>query len=552
MRNNNLIIHVFFLVILLFPEIVFSQVNERKTEKHGKVTFQSSQNIYVRFENTEGIKQGDTLYVKRNRRFIPIIAVKYLSASSCSGENIGKVKLNNNETIIAFVNENNNKSDHTTEVKQVMVDSLALKDLNKNPDSLTVPLVKVDKSKKYTPDNDLYGRFSIQSISSLDNSGSANDLQRWRYSFSLNKNEFLDSHLTLSNYMIFAYTANRWSDVKANINNSLKIYDLTLAYKPDDKTTFWLGRHLNSKVGNIGATDGLQIEHKFGDLYGGFVIGSRPNYTDYSINIKLFEYGGYLGLSNKNDNTFMENVVGAFQQTNNGKVDRRFLYFQHSNNLISKTYLFMSTEVDLYKRDKNIGKSTFRLTSLYLSLRVAPSRVFSITTTYDARRNVVYYETYKFIIDTLFRNELRQGFRVYTSLRPTYSLYLGLNGGYQFRNGDVKPSRNFGGYISYSDVPFFRITPSLNFTRIMSSYVDGTDLGGKLSKYLSNGMYVSLGYRKLRYQFTTVSGSIEQNIFSADLSVPLFRNLSLSIDYEGVFEDTNTFSRFFIDLTKRF
>jgi hypothetical protein len=65
-------------------------------------------------------------------------------------------------------------------------------------------------------------------------------------------------------------------------------------------------------------------------------------------------------------------------------------------------------------------------------------------------------------------------------------------------------------------------------------------------------MYISVGYRKLKYQFTTVSSSIEQNIFAADLSVPLFRNLSLSIDYEGVFEKANTFSRFFIDLTTRF
>ena len=86
----------------------------------------------------------------------------------------------------------------------------------------------------------------------------------------------------------------------------------------------------------------------------------------------------------------------------------------------------------------------------------------------------------------------------------------------------------------------------------MSNYVDGTDVGGKLSKYLSNGIYISAGYRKLNYKFTTVSSSIDQNIFTADLSIPLFRNLSLSIDYEGVFENANTFSRFFIDLTTRF
>ena len=552
MKKNNVFLKIIFIAILLIPEIALSQGNDKQTEKYGKITFQSSQNIYVRFENTDGIKQGDTLYVKRNRRLLPIIFVKYLSASSCSGEYIGKIKLNDNETIIAFVNEKSDKKEQIPEAKPVLMDSLALQSQNKKADSLSMPVVKTDNNKKYVPDKNLYGRFSVQSISSLDNSGSANDLQRWRYSFSLKKDDFLDSHLSFSNYIVFAYTANRWSDVKANINNSLKIYDLTLAYKPDDKTTFWLGRHLNSKVGNIGATDGLQFERKFGDFYGGLIVGSRPNYTDYSINVKLFEYGGYIGLTNRKNDSYIENVVGAFQQTNNGKVDRRFLYFQHNDNLIPKTNLFLSTEVDLYKREGSVGKSAFSLTSLYLSLRVAPSRFFSITTTYDARRNVVYYETYKFLIDTLFQNELRQGLRVYTNFRPTNSLFIGLNTGYKFRKGDIKPSRNYGGYLSYSDLPIFGITPSLNFTKIISNYMDGTDFGGKLSKYLSNGMYISVGYRKLKYQFTTVSSSIEQNIFAADLSVPLFRNLSLSIDYEGVFEKANTFSRFFIDLTTRF
>ena len=552
MKNRNAFLKLFFIVIFLFPEIVLSQVNDNQIEKYGKITFQSSQNIYVRFENTDSIKQGDTLYVKRRRQLLPVIVVKYLSASSCSGENIGKRKLNNGETVIAIVNKRNNNNDQATEAKPAMVDSVALRSQNKKVDSTDVKLVDAETNKKIAPDNNFYGRFSVQSISSLDNSGSANDMQRWRYSFSLRNNESANSPFFFSNYTVFAYTANRWSEVRANLNNSLKIYDLTLGYKPDDKTTLWLGRHLNSKIGNIGATDGLQIERKFGDFYGGFVVGSRPNYTDYSYNIKLFEYGGYLGLSNRKNDSYVENVIGAFQQTNNGKVDRRFLYFQHSDNLISKTNLFLSTEVDLYKKERNVGKSTFSLTSLYLSLRVAPSRVFSVTTTYDARRNVVYYETYKFLIDTLFQNELRQGLRVNTNFRPVDNLFIGLNAGYKFRSGDVRPSRNYGGYISYSDLPFFDITPSLNFTKIMSSYVDGTDFGGRLSKYLSNGMYISAGYRKVQYQFTAFSGSVKQDIFTADLSVPLFRKLSLSIDYEGVFENTSTFSRFFIDLTTRF
>jgi hypothetical protein len=552
-KNNNLFLQIIFVMMILAPGIILSQVSEKRIEKTGKITFQSSQNIYVRFDNTDGINEGDTLYIKKNKKLVPAIIVKYLSASSCSGKSIGNTSINDGETIIAFVEERLENKAHETGIKPVMIDTLALQAQNKVVDTVAVPEIKSNYIRNYKPDKTYNGRFSIQSISSLDNTSAANDLQRWRYTFSFNKSDFMNSHLSFSNYIVFAYTANQWSDVKSNINNSLKVYDLTLTYKPNEQTTFWLGRHLNSKVGNIGATDGLQIERQMGDFYSGLIVGSRPNYMDYSYNLKLFEYGGYIGLFNRSNDIYIENVIGAFQQTNDMKVDRRFLYFQHSDNLIPKTNLFMSSEIDLYKRDSNnIGQSTFNLTSFYLTLRVAPSRVFSFTTTYDARRNVVYYETYKFIIDTLFQNQLRQGLRFNTYIRPVNNLFVGLNAGYQFRSGDVQPSKNYGGYLNYINFPFFDINPSLNFVKIISNYLNGTDAGGKLSKYFSNGMSISIGYRKLIYQFTTVPDKINQNIFSSDLSFILFGSLSLSINYEGVFESSNTFSRVFIDLTTRF
>ncbi len=532
--------------------IVKSIGSEKQIEKYGKITFQSSQNVYVKFEDTEGIEPGDTLFVKKNKKLVPVIIVKYKSASSCSGENTGLINLKTDDTIIALVDEKAEEMNQLALVKPIMVDSLALRNQGKSIDSLNLRKPSFDNNKKYVPNKNYYGRFSVQSISSMDNTGSAGDLQRWRYSFSFNKNDFLDSKLSFSNYIVFAYSADQWSDVKSNINNSLKIYDLTLAYKPDDNTTFWLGRHLNNKVGNIGATDGLQAERQFGDFYGGLIIGSRPNFSDYSYNVKLFEYGGYVGLSNKSNDSFVENVMGVFQQTNDMKVDRRFLYFQHTNNLIPKTNFFLSTEVDLYKKDNDVGVSTFSLTSLYLSLRVAPSRFISFTTTYDARRNVIYYESYRFLIDTLFQNALRQGLRFSANLRPANDLFLGLNGGYQFRSGDIKPSKNYGGYLSYSNVPFLDLTPSLNYTRIISSYVDGTDFGGRLSKYLSGNIDFSIGYRKVTYEFSSASDKVQQNIFTTDISYLIIKNLSLSISYEGVFETANTFSRFFIDLTTRF
>lgn len=543
---------VIFALVIFLSGILNAQGNKGTLEIYGKISYQSSQNIYVTFLKTDGISAGDTLFVKRDRKLIAAVIVNYLSATSCAGKSISNMKLNNGDVLVAFIPEEKENEKQQPETRPFETDTLAVSEKVNTMETMKAPEVNKGDARKYVPEKNYSGRFSIQSISSMANSGAPGEAQRWRYSLLFNKNEFLDSKISFSSYMTFSYAANQWEKVRENINNSLKIYNFTLSYKPDENTTFWLGRHLNSRVGNIGATDGIQVERKLGNYYAGLLVGSRPNYSDYSYNVKLFEYGGYLGRSDRINDRYMENVVGAFQQTNNMKTDRRFLYFQHSNNLIPRINIFLSSEIDLYKRVNYKGSSTFRLTSLYTSIRFAPGRFFSVTASYDARRNVVYYETYKFLIDTLFQNELRQGFRISTNFRPADRLFVGLNAGYRHRNGDIKPSRNYGGYISYSNLPFLNITPSLNFTHMTSSYVEGTDFGGRISRYFSNDINLAVGYRRLSYSFTSVSDKITQNILSADLSVLVFRNLSLSVNYEGVFEKSNSFNRFFIDLTTRF
>ncbi|HKJ81028.1 MAG TPA: hypothetical protein VJ954_03315 [Ignavibacteriaceae bacterium] len=515
--------------------------------KMGKITYQSSQNVYVSFENTDGLTAGDTLYVKEKNKLIPVVKIKFISSKSCAGEKISTISLNDKNIIFAFYEmKEKSKPENVAVVKDTTTGIRA--DTNLVTKTASAEQI-TSKTSRYYPSS-YNGRLSVQSISSVSNIVGSTDLQRWRYSF--NYNNDLSEKFSFSNYIVFAYNANSWSDIKTNLNNNLKIYDFTLSYRLDDKTTFWMGRHINPRVSNIGAVDGLQADRKFGNIYMGFMIGSRPNFNDYSYNIKLFEFGGYTGIKSKMGDGYMDNTVAVFQQMNNMSTDRRYLYFQHTNSIIPMIRLFLSSEVDLFKKEKGAIKNTFDLTSLYLSIRFAPSNAFSLSATYDTRKNVIYYETYKFLIDTLFQNETRQGFRLNANFRPFNRMFLGLNAGYRYRQGDLKPSRNYGGYISYLGIPMLDISPSLSYTKIMSSYVDGSDFGFKLNKYVTDNIDMSIGYRKLQYSYTSFGSKTIQDIVSADLSFLILRNLNFTINYEGVFEKSNTFSRFFIDLTTRF
>jgi hypothetical protein len=267
------------------------------------------------------------------------------------------------------------------------------------------------------------------------------------------------------------------------------------------------------------------------------------------FNIKLFEYGGFFGRSDTINNSLMENTIAIMQQTNNFKTDRRFLYFQHTNNLVPQINLFFSSEVDLFKKVLQVNENTFSLTGLFVSASYRPGRMTSFSLSYDARKDVIYYETFKSFADSLIDHETRQGFRAAVNLHPINQLFIGLSAGYRFQHTDPKPSRNFNGNITYGSLPYIEATPSISFTKILSSYIDGTIYGAGLSKYLFDLVNVTVNYNHNQYKF--LFGDLQQNILSADISSKIWKQFFLSISYEGTFEKQNTWGRFLLDLTTR-
>ncbi len=59
----------------------------------GTVSYISSQNIYVKFKNTEGIETGDTLFIKDKNDYLPAVKVDYRSSTSCAGVSITSKKI---------------------------------------------------------------------------------------------------------------------------------------------------------------------------------------------------------------------------------------------------------------------------------------------------------------------------------------------------------------------------------------------------------------------------------------------------------------------------
>ena len=531
---------ILYILFVIFSANILAQT-QSDTLITGTVSFISSQNVYVKFDNTDGIDNGDTLFVKDGSNLTPVILVNHKSSTSCAGISLNGITLKVDDPLFAII--------------EVIVEKEIVKD-----DSTTNPLLEETVAhqplvKTSPPEFEpkVSGKFSIQSYSNFTNSSSSYNYQRWRYTTKLKAEYIGSSGFSYSHYINFAYRADEWSQVTSSLGNALRIYDLSIKYNFDKTASIVLGRHLNNKISNISAVDGLQFHKSFSDWSFGLVAGSRPDFTDnMNLNTKLFEYGGYVSKFDTIGTGAMDNTLAYFEQTNDFKTDRRFIYLQHSNSIIPSARFFLSTEINLYKKELGKSKGDFSFTSFFVSTNIRPSNIFSIYLSYDARKNVIYYETFKSLADSILENETRQGFRTRVTIKPFYRLYVGANYGYRFRPGDVKPSHNYGGYLTYSSIPFVEISSTVSFTKLRTNYVDGTILGVRLARPIAYGFDLSVMYRNTNYKFSSNIDDLRQHSASVNLMITLLRPVSINLAYEGIFESVRTSGRLLMNLSLRF
>lgn len=513
----------------------------------GKVSFISTQNIYVKFTSTSGISAGDTLFKSADGKIIPVLKVTNLSSSSCVCTSISAVNVTVSDEIIAR--------------RKISTAKPAEKAVERITKEIPKQGVPADSTKRqYNPDilkQKISGSLSAYSYSGFSNISSTNST-RFRYTFTLNARNIGNSRFSFENYISFNHKTGDWNAVKSDIFNALKIYTLAGRYDFNKTTHITLGRTINSKISSIGAMDGLQFEKSINKFSVGAVAGFRPDYTNYGFDGKLLQYGGYLSYNSVNAGSYNESSIAFMEQMNNMKTDRRFVYFQHSNSLIKNLYFFSTFEVDLYKvktDTNNVSKSqnTFNLTGLYLSLRYRMTPKLSFTGSYDARKNVIYYETFKTFIDRVLESEMRQSLRLQADYRITGNLSFGIQSGYRFLRSDPHPSKNAYGYLTYYQIPGVNISVTLSGTYLTSSYINSKIAGVSITRDFFSGKFqTGVGYRYVNYRYPENQLTEIQNIPEMSLYWQFSRTMSFSMNYEGTFDKQSKYNMVYLQIRKRF
>lgn len=513
--------------------------------KEGTVSFVTSQNVYVKFQSTDNISIGDTLFIIEDTNWVPVLVVKDLSSISCVCTSI---------------------SAKTPAVSDKILTWPKIAKPEKNPEIFFTPVPEITPVadtgiiKKETPQEikqDISGRVSVSSYSNFSNMSDFS--QRMRYTFSMSARNLAGSKLSAETYISFVHKLNEWSDVKQNIYNGLKIYSLSLNYALNKNNAIWFGRKINPRLSNAGAIDGVQYETKFKTLTAGIFAGTRPDYLDYSFNASLLQYGAYLSHDHASAKGTMQNSIAFVEQKNNGYMDRRFAYFQHSNALLTNLNLFGSVEFDLFNKKLNIQDSTYKqdnspkLSNLYVSLRYRVIKQLTLSLSYSNRQNIVYYETYKSIIDQLLEASAMHGYTLQANYRPGKKITVGANAGYRFSKQDPKPSKNLYSYVTYSDVPWINASATLSATLMETSYINGNIYSLGFSRDILPGkLSGGIGYRYVKYKFVHAETPLVQHMAEMDMTWRIMKKLSFSLNYEGTFEKGRNYERIYINLTQRF
>ena len=520
---------------------LFAQQDTYRAAVEGAISFISSQNCYVKFESTEGFAVGDTLYSIQKADTIGVIVLKFISTHSVAGEQVDSKKyvLTVGQKLTAF--------------PIIAVSEKPATIAAKPKSALLSANEAATKSKVVDPDAfKITGRLSEQLASDFSKETEF-EVQQFRTSLNFTIDNLFIPKLGFTNYLMYSYREDDWAQVKNSPFDYLRVYDLAFSYKFDSTSVLWVGRHLNYRTANAGTIDGLQFETSYKSYVGGLIIGSRPSFSDFGFDANYFQYGGYIGrIDHYPDYHDMENTIAFFNQTFKMNTDRRFMYLQHTNNIIASTNVFVSSEIELFKRVHEVSETTFSLSSIYASIRYAPIRELSFNLTYDARKNVIYYETFKSFIDNLLENELRQGVRMNVYVRPTTSITIGLNSGYRHQKSDNKPAKDYGTSFYYSNLPWLTTDLNLYGTYLTGSYLEGYSGSAEMNKIIAAKLYVSAGFRTNNYTYINSSFKYVQNSIFSYISYSLSRLLTIAVNYEGLFESSGNTNRVFIDVTTRF
>jgi hypothetical protein len=499
----------------------------------GQVSFVTTNNIYVKFDDTSTIKLGDSLNL--GGKEIPCLVVKSKSSTSCVCTIINDCEIQKGDEVLF-----NYVIKTEPEVKQ------------ETPSELLLVAPVLEESSESLYKENINGSVSVASYSNIDSK--RENRTRVMTRLALNASHINNSKFSFDTYLNYRYIFEEEDTTSLTRNNVFRVYNLSMRYDALPSLSVIVGRNINPKISSLGAIDGLQVEKYFNKFYIGAIGGFRPDIFDYGFNADLLQYGGYIGLITDAKKFFSQTTLGFLEQQNAGETDRRYVYFQHNSTLFKDLNLFSSMEVDLYSKVDGVTSNDFRLTNIYVSARYRISRKVNLMVSYDSRKRILYYETFQSEIDRLLDDDLaRQGLRARLNIRPFKFISTGFSYARRFRSDEQNNSDNLYGYVTWTRIPGLGGRLTLSYNRNESNYLLSNIGSIRYSRDLvKNKLFADFYYRFVDYNYISMTDAYLQHYIGTNLSYNITRNLLFSVSGEMAISDIDTNYRIYARIVQRF
>ncbi len=506
---------------LLLPVLLFSQSGKAQS---GTVSFVTSTRIYAKFDNTQAIVTGDTLYSILDNKLVPAAVVGQKSSLSVVATPLAGQKLSKGD-VLQFNGRNLKSQDASFPDKKILV-------RKKDPVRGSVSVGS-----------------NVQASSATD--FNARNLARVR----LKMDQINDSRFSVSTHFIYRQNLEASEDTIYQSPGLFNVYNLFLKYEKEQDYSVGIGRKINRRVASLGMIDGLHVEKQLGKFHVGGIAGFRPNFRNNGFQTDMPQMGGYLGVSHKGQENSFEVTVGLLEQKNGNAIDRRYVYAQGSASLGYGFSLFSSAEMDLYTLNSDLTQGGNRLTNFHLSANYRLNKMVRFSASYDTRKQIIFYETFQTNLERLIADdEARQGIRARVTVRPFKRVTLGAAYGKRYQNSMANASDNYNLFGSIRNMPVIGGVISANLNVNQSNYLNSVSTTLRHSRYyFQNKVSASTYLRSVAYSHNPERDvTVLQQFVGTQFNYLFDSKFSLGGLVEFSLRQSEYKSRFNIQLTKRF
>ncbi|MGB5461531.1 MAG: hypothetical protein WBM85_16355 [Eudoraea sp.] len=518
--------------IIAFMALNFNAFGQDKLLQ-GQVSFVTTNNIYVKFDDTSFIEVGDSLNLGGTDRACLVVKSKSSTSCVCSIVNDCEIQ-KGDEVVFNYIVK------AEPETKQ------------ETPTELLLAATVVEETIESMYTENINGSVSVSGYSNINSQ--RENRTRVMTRLALNASHINNSKFSFNTYLNYRYIFEQADSTSLPQNSFFRVYNLSVRYDALPSLSVIAGRNINPKISSLGAIDGLQLEKYFGKFYIGAIGGFRPDTFDYGFNSDLLQYGGYAGVMTDAKKFYSQTTLGFVEQQNAGETDRRFAYFQHNSTIFKNLNLFSSLELDLYSKVNGVTANDIRLTNLYISARYRISRKVNLMVSYDSRKRILYYQTFQSEIDRLLDDDLaRQGLRARLNIRPFKYISAGFSYARRFRSDEQNKSDNLYGYVTWTRIPSIEGRLSLSYNRNESNYLLSNIGSIRYSRDLvKNKLFADFYYRFVDYNYYSMIDTFLQHYIGTNLSYNISRNLLFSVSGEMAISEIDNNYRIYARIVQRF